>query len=116
MPGEQLTVHNVEILTATVEIAILKVGGRQVTQAIFRQIPGEDPSMAQDTRLWGWVNYHHQCAPRDHRHVLWQKGFELRTGVVRDVHRFPSRSGLPDSPADDLWSTVLELPQLYIAV
>ncbi len=88
----QLTVHNAEIHTATVEIKTLTVSGKQVTLAVFRQLR-EEALIAEDGTLngvpWGTVNYHpDKCAtnqdgyPPKHVHVVWQKGLELRRGRV----------------------------------
>lgn len=83
MTKTPLTVHNAEIRTATVEIKTLTVSGKQVTLAVFRQLPRR-PLIAKDKTLngepWGIVNYHPDkaCARRDrHLHVVWQDGPEL---------------------------------------
>jgi len=89
-----MTVINVEqasIRTATVTIKALTVDGRQVTQALFRQLIAEpiiDPSTGTLRGTpWGTVNYHpDKCADdrthlhddRTHLHVVWQRGDELR--------------------------------------
>lgn len=78
-----LTVHNAELTTAAVEINTMKVSGKQVTLATFRQLQ-EEPVVDQGGNLcglpWGTVNYHpDRCADSDeHLHVVWQKGDELR--------------------------------------
>ena len=98
----KLTVHNVHISTATVEIKKFTVDSKQVTLAVFRQLI-EEPLVADDGTLngvpWGTVNYHpgkqcravpHEGEQRDydytgyeHLHVVWQKGSELRRTTVR---------------------------------
>lgn len=84
-----LTVHNAEIHTATVEIKTLTIRGKQVTQAVFRQLKNE-PLIDDDGNFrgnpWGTVNYHpNKCADADdrqHLHVVWQLGQELRRAHV----------------------------------
>ena len=57
---EPLSNANVQIRTATVEIQVVKVSGKQMTQAVFKQLPYRRDW--QDIRdlggtIWGWVNY-----------------------------------------------------------
>lgn len=84
----QLTVHNATITTATIEIRTLTIGTRQVTQNIFRQLP-EHPVINHagnvDGTPWGTVNYHpDRCEDtKEHIHVVWQCGDELRRSHVR---------------------------------
>lgn len=87
----QLTVHNAQISTATVEIKTLTISGKQVTLAVFRQLI-EQPLIASDGTLngvpWGTVNYHpDKCSSDDprHWHVVWQDGGELRRSRVDTV-------------------------------
>lgn len=81
-----ITVQQAEIRTATVEIKTLTISKKQVTLAVFRQIPVAG-LIAPDGTLngvpWGTVNYHPKCmTPKDHWHIVWQSGTELRHSVV----------------------------------
>jgi hypothetical protein len=83
-----LTVQNALVRSATVEIKSLTVSGRQVTQAVFRQVPYL-PILQADGSLagtpWGWVNYwwkDNEEIGLDPLHVLWQEGGELRRAIV----------------------------------
>lgn len=79
----QLTVHNAQVTTATVEIKTLTVSGKQVTLAVFRQLRDKPLIDADDGQLlgqpWGTVNYHpDKCADwPEHLHVVWQDGEQL---------------------------------------
>lgn len=80
----QLTVHNAEVRTATVEVRTLTISGKQVTLAVFRQLI-EDDLVDGDGNFrglpWGTVNYHpDKCGDKEvgHLHVVWQQGSELR--------------------------------------
>jgi hypothetical protein len=70
-----------------VEIKPLTVSGKQVTLAVFRQLP-EQPLVFDDGTLagqpWGIVNYHpDKCAGfAAHWHVVWQDGDDLRRSMV----------------------------------
>jgi len=97
----QLTVHNAQISTATVEIKTLTITGKQVTLAVFRQLIDED-LISEDGELqgvpWGTVNYHpDKCDAGDHLHVVWQKGDKLRRARVNSpawwATHFYSESG-----------------------
>jgi hypothetical protein len=86
-----LTVQNALVRSAAVEIRSLTVSGRQVTQAVFRQVPVQeilqvDGSLAGP--VWGWVNYwkEQERWGREPLHVLWQDGIELRRCIVRRPH------------------------------
>jgi hypothetical protein len=76
------------IKTAIIEIKALTVGGRQVTQALFKQLE-EERLIDEDTLLlkgvpWGRVNYHAGCLPDtgDHCHVVWQWDDQLRRSCI----------------------------------
>lgn len=125
--------HVADVTTATVEVKILTVNGRQVTLAFFRQLVEETPS--DGATFWGRVNY---CPNRDcsqpsrdrnlygkwpeHEHLIWQRGDELRRATVWrgrvDTTLFRDRA-IPATGAHldaEVWQYVLSLPQLFIAV
>jgi hypothetical protein len=133
-PRPPLTVLNVEIKTAAVEIKTLTVSGKQVTLAVFRQLPEVqlvNPDGTLNGTPWGSVNYHpDNCADYggSHFHVVWQRGTYLmrslvwldyddavtqydRNGNVLPLSTKPNREGYLDA-VDALGC----LPQLYIAV
>jgi hypothetical protein len=79
---KKLTVENAQIKTASVEVKTLTISGKQVTLAVFRQLPErsviawnrEHPTGLRG-KAWGRVNYHpDKCADdkADHIHVVWQ--------------------------------------------
>jgi hypothetical protein len=86
--GKQLTPQNATITTATIQVQALTIGKKQVTLAVFRQLEAEDIIKPLDANLagepWGRVNYHpDKCADeKEHIHVVWQKGDELRRATV----------------------------------
>jgi hypothetical protein len=89
MIERKLTVSEVSINQVTVEIKVLKIGNRQVTLAVFRQLQEEDIFNFDTSELngkpWGWVNYHPDdgsCYKSEHYHIIWQKGNELRRATV----------------------------------
>lgn len=94
MAGEKkLTVHNASVTTMSVEVKTLTIGARQVTQGIFRQLI-EEPLIAKEGVLngtpWGHVTWHpDKCdGDREHWHIVWQKGDELRRAKVTEVPGF----------------------------
>jgi hypothetical protein len=94
-----LKIHEATVQTVQVEIKALKVGKKQVTMGLFRQLPlGEllDTDTLQLRGLpWGRVNYWWEGDGRDGLlpgnkvHVVWQAGDELRRAVVNEE---PDRS------------------------
>jgi hypothetical protein len=122
---ERLTTQNATITTATIQIRTLTIGKKQVTLAVFRQLEDADIIKTLDADLagepWGRVNYHpDKCADaKEHIHVVWQQGDELRRATVYApsvaAHRNPyaglyvqaliadgRRYHLEDRPADHL--------------
>lgn len=83
----QPTTENTAIETATVQIRTLNVGAKQMTQGIFRQLL-TGRAIGTDGRIhgtpWGTVNYHpDRCEDaKEHLHVVWQSGEELRRAYV----------------------------------
>lgn len=86
-----LTAHEATIQTVQVEIQTMRVGKKQVTQSLFRQLPHARLLDAKTVQLrgvpWGHVNYWWDgdgSGFGDGRklHVVWQLGSELRRGVV----------------------------------
>ena len=91
--GAVLTAQEVTVQTAQVEISVIRVGKRQVTQAMFRQIPYKSlidfDTLTLRGTPWGHVRYFWEgCHPglggrgEDALHVLWQDGDELRRALV----------------------------------
>ncbi len=93
-----LTVQNVEVSTAAVEVKTIQVSRKQMTLSMFRQLIDErliGDGQAFRGNPWGCVNYHHECGYRTwhqdwcddfrhgrHLHVVWQKGSDLRKATV----------------------------------
>lgn len=88
----KLTAENAVIKTASVEVKTLTISGKQVTLAVFRQLPEiEVIDLRGKLRgvLWGRVNY---CPDKNcgkwpgHVHVVWQEGESLRRATVYPPH------------------------------
>lgn len=103
--NRRLTVHNVEIQTATVEVRTLTISGKQVTLAVFRQLIEERLVSWEGEFIgqpWGVVNYHpDKTCERftGHVHVVWQAGEELR----RDTCRPPTHLPFDLEPESNMW-------------
>ncbi|MEV4043150.1 hypothetical protein [Streptomyces sp. NPDC049744] len=101
----QLTTQNATITTAAVEVKTLTISGKQVTLAVFRQLK-EEALIADDGTLngdpWGVVNYHpDKCGgdQREHWHVVWQNGNDLRRARVDHIPHFDPDGVLRKIPA-----------------
>lgn len=76
--SKKVNPQNATIKTASVEIKVLTLNGKQVTLALFRQLPEKSLIDFNTFQLngipWGHINYHpDQCREeRTHVHVLWQ--------------------------------------------
>ncbi|MER5504813.1 hypothetical protein ABT052_05715 [Streptomyces sp. NPDC002766] len=86
-----LTPKNATVTTATIEVQALRIGKKQVTQAVFRQLK-EEALITDDGTLkgipWGTVNYHpDKCSDApEHLHVVWQNGDQLCRSTVQMPH------------------------------
>jgi hypothetical protein len=100
---EPLVASDVAIRTAQVEIRILTVNLKQMTLAVFRQLPlrGDHELLNGWVQPWGWVNYHIGCrALRDedgdtpeHIHVVCEGDGRLwHVLFTRDPQHVPPRS------------------------
>lgn len=90
MSIKKITAEEAIVKTASVELKTLTISGKQVTLAVFRQLEEEWLLDAATCELagvpWGRVNYHPDPAYckdiGSHIHVIWQRGAELRRGLV----------------------------------
>ncbi len=78
MEDKPILAESTAIKTAFVEIKTLTIGKKQMTLAVFRQLPEEDVINQATCELrgipWGHVNYHPDCKDEAaHLHVIWQK-------------------------------------------
>lgn len=89
--GAVLTAHEATIQTAQVEIRVMKVGKKQVTMGMFRQLPHDtllDPETLQLRGVpWGHVNYWWDGDGKGYiegprLHVVWQLGEVLKRAYV----------------------------------
>jgi hypothetical protein len=140
-----LTPNEVTVTTASAEVRIITLNGKQLTQAVFRQLPevyplawGEDergeplPYLREGVALWGRVNYHWKDCDliedsrrlyRDHQHVVLVMNGELAQASI-DSHEAwrvvpssaPVRWYENKAWLDFYHRTIMALPQLYIAV
>ena len=82
-----LTALSAELLTASVSIKTLTVAGRQVTQAVFRQLIDESIVDLETMQLrgvgWGHVRYLIDLKPEVAINLVWQSGNDLRRCIVR---------------------------------
>lgn len=108
------------IKSAPVTVQALMIAGKQMTLAVFRQLPERSllqPSLALNGVPWGHVNYHEKrCSKGDygkHLHIIWQEGNSLYLDIV-------SRHGNYEKSELELrakvWKELVKLPQLFIAV
>ena len=81
-----LTVHEATVQTVQVEIKVLKVGKKQVTMGLFRQLPLKELVDPRTLKLagvpWGYVHYWWdgdgvEMHTGKRLHVVWQEGNEL---------------------------------------
>ncbi len=86
-PIRILTTDDVTIKTLAVEVKVMKIDKRQVTLAVFRQLPEEPILDILTGELigipWGRVNYCPDCKNTyPHFHIVWQKGNKLCRATI----------------------------------
>jgi hypothetical protein len=137
---KQLTPKNAIIQTATVEIKTLTLSGKQVTLAVYRQLPECDildvdwdkelkPIITMNGTPWGLVNYCLPGCPKEqHLHVVWQDGDTLYRSTTRNFYNSDVDIEREESPEQKrvlrkeneewrkLYYRLNQLPQLFIAV
>ncbi len=111
-PDKSITITDASIKQVSIEVKVIKIDNKQMTLAVFRQLPEERLIDHLTGKLrgipWGRVNYHVECSDAvpvltyghevidkvfqekgrkhvdPHLHIVWQKGNELRRSIVRD--------------------------------
>lgn len=107
-----MEIEDVQVAVMSVDVKVMRIGKRQVTQSVFRQLPfrmifdfdNENLMVSFSYGLllgepWGFVNYFWKdCDPRDggvfatgghpHTHVVWQEGGTLYRDCWREPNRF----------------------------
>lgn len=81
-PPIELRAEDARIVTATVSIQTMKVGRKQVTQSLFKQLPEEELFNKETCELnadaiWGWVSYRWGGMPERTKQFVIQKGARL---------------------------------------
>lgn len=125
-----MTTHDPRITTVQVEIQVLKIGAKQMTLSVFRQLTLE-PIFAPDGSWrgtpWGWVNYfwdscgvvalYADLANKKYLHVVWQDGNTLKRSLcTQDTYIDQWRNPQLISVHARQWHALCDLPQLFIAV
>lgn len=80
------------ITTATVDLQVVRIGAKQMTLAVFRQLPGKDlfkPDGGLVAPPWGWVNYDYRSYGK-RPYVFSEDGVLYRDDVdIRAYHQEP---------------------------
>jgi hypothetical protein len=97
-----ITVRQAQLETVQVDVHALRVGHKQMTQSVFRQLRPEHPVDYEKEELrgdlWGTVNYFwkgcstHWNGQVEHLHLIWQLGDELRRCCIYPPDRCRERA------------------------
>ncbi len=137
---KNIKVSEAGIETVSVAVHVVRISGKQMTLAVFKQLAVEDLFDPRTGELrgipWGWVNYHAACnVPNNvrtlslewaagkvhgygfnHLHVVWQKGEELRHAIVYAPGVKPGGNPETQQRMQEEYERLLKLPQLFIAI
>ena len=104
MAIQSITANQATVETASVDVRVLTISGKQVTLAVFRQLIEEPLVDPRDGTLagvpWGKVAYcpGKACSLHDrspgHLHVVWQKGGQLRRSAVPERWPDPTNANV----------------------
>lgn len=104
MAIQSITASQATVKTASVDVRVLTISGKQVTLAVFRQLIEETLVNARDGTLagvpWGKVAYcpGKACSLHDrspgHLHIVWQKGDQLRRAAVPERWPDPTNANV----------------------
>lgn len=121
-----LTATNVAIKRFAIEVKVIKIGDRQVTQAVFKQLPvlAIIHPVTRDLRgsPWGRVNYHIGCIgeqANSHLHIVWQRDNTLYRCVVDNPETHYTDEYLQSDEGMmlvQIYRDLKQLDQLFIAV
>jgi hypothetical protein len=90
-PTDLIRIHEPKVHTLSVSVQALRIGTKQVTQSVFRQLR-EEPIIDYNTGEltgvpWGSVQYFWgACQDGAHLHVVWHKGDQLRRCCLEGPH------------------------------
>ena len=117
----RIEVQRAGIATAAVELTTIKVSGKQMTLAVFRQLDEDVLALTDDPLIWGRVNYctkgcYEERAARlrenfpvtAHIHVIIQEGDTIKAGIIFAPPRTKTRAWEMHH-RDDSWFTDSEL-------
>lgn len=102
-----LTAETVEVSTLSIQVKIMTIGKRQVTLAVFRQLPQSNylqlrdndymddqrmpPYLLQEGHEWGIVNYcPSDCITGEHIHLIWSDSMRLFRDAISKAPPIPS--------------------------
>lgn len=84
MMSRDLHVNEVTISTASVDVQVMRIGAKQMTLAVFRQLQRRDIFDGSGELLtvpWGWVNYDWESSSKpfvfSHEDVLYRSGVDI---------------------------------------
>jgi hypothetical protein len=123
MTKQVITTSDVAIKQVEISIKVMKIGNRQVTQAVFKQLPEEqiiDYSTGKLRGLpWGRVNYHPDLSCKDtvsHFHVVWQKDNILCRAAIENRWKHPILpSEVEDIEASPLFVLIAKIEYFLLA-
>ncbi len=105
-----VSVHQASIQTCSVEIKMVRIGGKQMTLSVFKQAPARqiiDPGVGLRGEPWGLVNYfwdgcgYRRGYPHDHLHVLWVSDGVLCRSCVGRVYWDKGQHGVMSEPKEN---------------
>jgi hypothetical protein len=119
-----------QIRTAVADLLVVRVDGKQMTKAVYAQLPrvSLERFLAEDGTCWGWVNACPQArcpsafvwdySGRAHRHVIGVDGSNKLVQVaIQYRYNWTTQEIIVSDSEDSRVKELLEnLPQLYIAV
>jgi hypothetical protein len=84
--------RSASVRTAAVSVQAVKIDAKQMTQAVFRQLPNRNVLDLETGEIlgspWGWVNYFADgCHPGATLHVLWADAGKLYLACVARTHK-----------------------------
>ncbi len=86
-PDKSITITDASIKQVSIEVKVIKIDNKQMTLAVFRQLP-EEPILNDLTgelrgQPWGRVNYCPDCKDVvPHFHIVWQKDNTLCRATI----------------------------------
>lgn len=114
----KISVEDISIKTASIEVKTLTLTRKQVTLAVFRQLDNiyciDMDDFKIRGKIWGRINYHHNCIEsKKHLHLVCEISKKIYHGIIYEefdqqcvYYKIDTERayGIPELCEEDVWA------------